>query len=90
MCFSDLFSTHSPIITYEFGTTAFESCSATCGGGTQTRNVTCYRLADGIRNMVVDDWECTDIGLVRPAMVQECSPQRCPEWVIYTEYTPVS
>ena len=80
---------YSPEITYEFNTTAFGDCSRTCGGGVEGRDVTCFRLVGGMRDMAVDDEDCIVFGLKRPAVARECSPQKCPRWVILSDYTPV-
>ncbi|XP_064390978.1 uncharacterized protein LOC135338831 [Halichondria panicea] len=79
-----------PAITYEFNTTAFGACSRTCGGGVQERNITCFRLIGGVRDMAVDDIDCIVFGLKRPAAAQECFPQKCPRWMILSAYSPCS
>ena len=80
---------YSPAITYEFNTTAFGACSRTCGGGVQERDITCFRLIGGVRDMAVDDIDCIVFGLKRPAAAQECFPQKCPRWMILSAYSPV-
>ncbi|XP_028034800.1 papilin isoform X5 [Bombyx mandarina] len=55
----------------------FSSCSATCGGGIQSRDVTC-RSREELE--VVDEGLCDD-GL-KPATNQTCNTQACPpQWV---------
>ena len=43
----------------------------TCGGGIQTRSVTCY-----LNEIQVDDSECAELD--RPASTQPCSEEECP------------
>jgi len=59
--------------TYSWSTGSFGACSASCGGGTQTRPVTCTRDADGA---TVPDANCT--GMTRPADTQACNTEPCP------------
>ena len=47
-------------------------CSATCGGGIRTREVTCTRFSDGLE---VNDEICTDI---KPDETERCNPEPCP------------
>ena len=65
-------------------------CSKTCNLGFLLNNITCFRLVDGMRDGAVDDQFCDDFGVARPPAAEECSFDRCPRWVIETEYTPVS
>jgi type II secretory pathway pseudopilin PulG len=57
----------------------FGACSQSCGGGTQTRTVTCQR-SDGT---VVADSYCTTYVGPKPATSQVCNTQFCP----CTDYT---
>lgn len=56
--------------TYDWNTGGYGTCSATCGGGTQTRTVVCQ---DNSGN-VVDDSYCTE---AKPAVSQDCGTQLC-------------
>ena len=57
--------------TYSWNTTAFGSCSVSCGPGTQTRNVTCRR-SDAA---TVADSYCTG---AKPTASQSCNMGACP------------
>lgn len=56
--------------TYSWNTGTFGACSETCGGGTQTRTVTCQR-SDGT---TVADSYCSG---TRPTTSQSCNTQAC-------------
>lgn len=58
--------------TYSWTTGNFGACSASCGGGTQSRSVTCSRDSDGAS---VSDDLC-DAG-TRPATSQACNTSSC-------------
>lgn len=57
--------------TYAWSVGGWSSCSASCGGGTQTREVSCKR-DDGV---VVAESFCTQ---PKPAQSQSCNTQACP------------
>lgn len=61
-----------PIWTYSWEVGAFGACSTSCGGGTQTRTVTCKR-SDGLTKA---DNFCWDVG-TKPATSQVCNTQSC-------------
>ncbi|XP_045527734.1 papilin isoform X3 [Pieris brassicae] len=63
----------------------FSSCSATCGGGTQTRDVTC-RSREELE--VVDDSLC-DKGL-RPPTTDTCNTDPCPPHWVEGPWSPCS
>ncbi|XP_044730136.1 papilin isoform X2 [Chrysoperla carnea] len=61
----------------------WSNCTEICGSaGTQTREVVCERvIADGIAS-VVDDKQCSELGL-KPKTAQECNREvECPKWHI--------
>lgn len=63
--------------TYAWTYTAFEPCSSTCGGGFQTRNVTCNSRTSV---ETVDDSLCD--ASIKPADTQQCGQESCPpRWV---------
>lgn len=59
------------ISTYSWDTGGWGACSASCGGGTQTRSVTCERACD---TTTVADGSCSG---GKPAISQACNPQSC-------------
>ncbi|XP_047512868.1 uncharacterized protein LOC125054801 [Pieris napi] len=63
----------------------FSACSATCGGGTQTREVTC-RSREELE--VVDDSLC-DKGL-RPPTTETCNTDPCPPHWVEGPWSPCS
>ena len=60
---------------YAWNTGSWGTCSASCGGGTQTRSVTCLRN-DG---QTVADSLCTKYAGSKPAASQQCNTQSCAE-----------
>ena len=63
--------TWKPIWSYSWQTGNWGSCTQTCGGGTQSRSVYCYR-ADGF---TVIDSLCSG---TKPSSSQTCNTQNCP------------
>mmetsp|Transcript_12066 Transcript_12066/g.31918 ORF Transcript_12066/g.31918 Transcript_12066/m.31918 type:complete len:850 (-) Transcript_12066:153-2702(-) len=59
-----------PPVTYSYTTGSWSSCSASCGGGTQTRSVACKR-SDG---QSVSDSYCSES---KPSTSQSCNAQAC-------------
>ena len=62
-----------PIWNYWWTLGNWGACSASCGGGTQTRTVTCTRT----NNVVKSDSFCSDI--TKPSTSQACNTQSCNE-----------
>ncbi|EDM10445.1 rCG55216 [Rattus norvegicus] len=59
--------------------TSWSACTRSCGGGVQTRRVTCQKLkASGISTPVSNDM-CTQLSK-RPVDTQACNQQLCVEW----------
>ncbi|KAM3958095.1 LOW QUALITY PROTEIN: proteoglycan-like sulfated glycoprotein papilin [Aphomia sociella] len=63
----------------------FTPCSATCGGGFQTRNVTCRSREELV---VVDDGLCEES--IRPPVNQTCNTDACPAQWIEGPWSPCS
>lgn len=67
---------------YWWDTGSWSTCSAKCGGGTQTRSVTCIRehtkdSRKGSNWKSMDDSFCTKNGLSKPSTSQTCNTQGC-------------
>ncbi|XP_058157890.1 ADAMTS-like protein 1 isoform X2 [Dasypus novemcinctus] len=59
--------------------TSWSACTRSCGGGVQTRRVTCQKLkASGVSTPVSNDM-CTQFAK-RPVDTQACNQQLCVEW----------
>ncbi|XP_034968720.1 papilin isoform X1 [Zootoca vivipara] len=55
------------------------ACSATCGGGTQTRSVYCVSHHGPGSQNAVDDAECASL-TERPRSIQPCNMRQCAAW----------
>ena len=68
-------NTWRPLWTYSWSIGGWGTCSATCGGGTQTRTITCIRSGD---NKISPDTFCTSQGAgTKPPTSQPCNTQSC-------------
>lgn len=71
-----------PLYTYSYETGSWGACSADCGGGTQTRTVTCRRrdaTNASLDVQTVADSFCAAHGLTKPVASQGCNTQSCRE-----------
>ncbi|XRB10018.1 papilin [Pycnococcus provasolii] len=64
-------TTYPPSYTYSYSTGSWGSCSASCGGGTQTRSVTCKRSDGQSANFAST---CSGS---KPSTTQSCNTQTC-------------
>jgi Thrombospondin type 1 domain len=65
----------APCQQYFFDIGRWSICTASCGGGTQARLVTCVEQSSG---RVVDDSWCSGFGAKKPASTQQCNNSPCP------------
>ena len=74
--------TWKPLYSYKWSTGNWGTCSAECGGGTQTRTVTCQRYHASNSSLdiqTVEDSFCTKAVGTKPATSQKCNTQSCTE-----------
>lgn len=74
--------TWRPLHAYWWNVGGWETCSASCGGGTQTRSVTCMRsdyTDHNLDQISVSDSLCSKFGLTKPSTSQTCNTQACME-----------
>nr|DAK19855.1 MAG TPA: Thrombospondin type 1 repeat protein [Caudoviricetes sp.] len=72
--------TWKPLYSYKWSTGNWGTCSAECGGGTQTRTVTCQRYHASNSSLdiqTVEDSFCTKAVGTKPATSQSCNTQDC-------------
>ncbi|NXD14417.1 ATL1 protein, partial [Nothocercus nigrocapillus] len=60
--------------------TSWSSCTRSCGGGVQTRRVTCQRLTAKGNSVPMSNDACAQ-GSKHPVDTQNCNRQPCVEWV---------
>ncbi|NXA48240.1 ATL1 protein, partial [Nothocercus julius] len=60
--------------------TSWSSCTRSCGGGIQTRRVTCQRLTAKGNSVPMSNDACAQ-GSKHPVDTQNCNRQPCVEWV---------
>lgn len=75
--YTNVNGTWKPMWSYQWKTGNWGDCSVECGGGTQSRTVTCYRN-DG---KTVLDSLCTKYVGSKPATSQKCNTQVCDPYV---------
>ena len=66
-------SSHSVPFTYSWVTDQYSTCNKQCGGGTQTRSLSCIRSTD---NSAVSNGLCN--ALTKPQTQKSCNTQVCP------------
>lgn len=60
--------------------TSWSPCTRSCGGGIQTRRVTCQRLTAKGSSVPMSNEACVQVSK-RPMDTQNCNRQPCVEWV---------
>lgn len=60
--------------------TSWSPCTRSCGGGIQTRRVTCQRLTATGNSVPMSNEACAQVSK-RPVDTQNCNRQPCVEWV---------
>ena len=68
-------SSHSVPFTYSWVTDQYSTCNKQCGGGTQTRSLSCIRSTD---NATVPNRHCS--ASIKPQTQRACNTQACPTY----------
>ena len=66
---------HSVLVTYKWKPSSYSSCNETCGGGTQTRSLSCIRSTD---ERPVSHGDCS--ASTMPQTRRVCNTQACPTY----------
>ena len=66
-------STWKPVYSYSWRTGSWSKCSVECGGGIQTRTVTCKRNDD----ITTEDYICNQFAGSKPSSQTTCNTQSC-------------
>ena len=80
--YTNLNNVWKPLYAHWYEVGDWSSCSVTCGGGTQTRSVTCYRsdyTNHNLDKVAVLDTFCSKAGINKPNTSQSCNTQDCNE-----------
>ena len=71
-----------PLYDYWYSIGNWSDCSVTCGGGTQTRSVVCYRsdyTNHSLNQIATSDSFCSKADITKPSTSQACNTQSCSE-----------